>query len=148
MSRRNSFFDEVRKGTPHVEIISVANRYRLNYLTVGPTGSGKTTFSNGVMDDWREQTPGDRVIVIEDTEELQCSLANQVSMRTVVDVADEAKLLKTTLRLVPKRIVVGEVRGPNRRACCSKRGTRAIAEASRQFTRTMRSQGCASSKRF
>ncbi len=90
----------------------MANRYRLNYLTVGPTGSGKTTFSNGVMDDWREQTPGDRVIVIEDTEELQCSLANQVSMRTVVDVADEAKLLKTTLRLVPKRIVVGEVRGP------------------------------------
>ena len=109
-SRRNSFFDGVRAGGLHVDIISLANWYRLNVLLVGATGSGKTTMANALMDDWCAQTPGDRVVVIEDTVELQCSLANHIAMRTVDGVVDEAKLLKTSLRLVPKRVVVGEVR--------------------------------------
>ena len=95
----------------HLNVIRVANRYRLNNLLVGPTGSGKTTFANGIMDDWREQTSNDRVLIIEDTEELQCALRNHLAMRTVDGVADEVKLLKTSLRLIPRRLVVGEVRG-------------------------------------
>lgn len=63
------------------------------------------------MDDWREQTSNDRVLIIEDTEELQCALRNHLAMRTVDGVADEVKLLKTSLRLIPRRLVVGEVRG-------------------------------------
>jgi type IV secretion system protein VirB11 len=111
-SRRASFFDYARPGMDHLDILRLANRYRLNSLLAGPTGSGKTTFANGLMADWCVQTPDDRALIIEDTEELQCSLSNHVAMRTVVGVVDEAKLLKTTLRMIPKRIVVGEVRAP------------------------------------
>ena len=104
---RAGFLDQVCGN--HMNVIRLANRYRQNILLVGPAGSGKTTFGNALIADWFEQTPGDRVVVIEDTPELQCALPNYVALRAT-RAANEAKLLETALRLIPKRIVVGEVR--------------------------------------
>ena len=104
---RAGFLDQA--GGEHLEVIRLANRYRQNILVVGPSGSGKTTFGNALIADWFEQTPGDRVVVIEDTAELQCALPNFVALRAT-RAANEAKLLETALRLIPRRIVVGEVR--------------------------------------
>jgi len=104
---RAGFLDQVCGN--HMSVIRLANRYRQNILLVGPAGSGKTTFGNALIADWLEQTPGDRVVVIEDTPELQCALPNCVALRAT-RAANEAKLLETALRLIPKRIVVGEVR--------------------------------------
>jgi type IV secretion system protein VirB11 len=104
---RAGFLDQL--GGNHLNVIRLANKYRQNILLVGPAGSGKTTFGNALIADWFEQTPRDRVVVIEDTPELQCALPNYVALRAS-RVANEAKLLETALRLIPKRIVVGEVR--------------------------------------
>ncbi len=104
---RAGFLDQLSGN--HLKVIHLANKYRQNVLLVGPAGSGKTTFGNALIADWFEQTPDDRVVMIEDTPELQCALPNYVALRAS-RMANEAKLLETALRLIPKRIVVGEVR--------------------------------------
>jgi type IV secretion system protein VirB11 len=83
---------------------------RQNLLIVGGTGSGKTTLANAVLAEPAFAT--DRVVLIEDTAELQCSAADKVQMLTkrtepVVTMTD---LVRDTLRLRPDRIVIGEVR--------------------------------------
>ncbi len=83
---------------------------RLNILIVGGTGSGKTTLGNAVLHAIAEAWPDDRVVILEDTVELQCSARNVVSLRTT-DTTDMQRLLKATMRLRPDRIIVGEVRG-------------------------------------
>ncbi|MGA8026204.1 MAG: ATPase, T2SS/T4P/T4SS family [Bryobacteraceae bacterium] len=93
----------------HLGIIRLAAQYRRNILIVGPTGSGKTTFANSILAEWAEATPNDRVVIIEDTPELQCSLPNHVQLLATAHVS-QADLLVASLRLIPKRIVVGEVR--------------------------------------
>ena len=92
-----------------MEVIRLACRYRRNILLVGPTGSGKTAVANGIIAEWSELTPNDRVVIIEDTPELQCSLPNHVQLLATARIS-QADLLKTSLRLIPRRIVVGEVR--------------------------------------
>lgn len=107
---RDEFSREIGKSSiDHLGIIRAANRHRRNILLVGPTGSGKTTAANSLIHDWMESTPGDRVLIIEDTPELQCSLPNHVQLLSTAHIS-QAELLVTTLRLIPKRIVVGEVR--------------------------------------
>src|SRR5206468_636922 len=54
----------------------------------------------------------ERVILIEDTRELQCAAPDTVALRTRPGVASMADLVRSTLRLRPDRIIVGEVRGP------------------------------------
>jgi Flp pilus assembly CpaF family ATPase len=83
-----------------------------NILVVGGTGSGKTTLINALLHELSDQSPADRVILIEDTRELQCALQNKVELRAVPGVIRMNALLRSTLRLRPDRIVVGEVRGP------------------------------------
>ena len=83
---------------------------RRSVLVVGATGSGKTTFANGIVHEMTLSHPGHRVVVIEDTPEIQCSAPNNVLLRTTATV-DMLRLLKATMRLRPDRIVVGEVRG-------------------------------------
>jgi Flp pilus assembly CpaF family ATPase len=54
----------------------------------------------------------ERVVILEDTRELQCAAADCVALRTKPGVASLADLVRSTLRLRPDRIIVGEVRGP------------------------------------
>ena len=79
---------------------------------VGGTGTGKTTFINALLRHLESVSPEDRIILIEDTRELQCALENQVALRAVEGTVSMNGLLRSTLRLRPDRIVVGEVRGP------------------------------------
>lgn len=92
------------------EALRAAGAARANILIAGGTGSGKTTLANAVLA--LPVFADDRVVLIEDTAELQCSAADQLSMLTkrtepAVSMAD---LVKAALRLRPDRIVIGEVR--------------------------------------
>jgi P-type conjugative transfer ATPase TrbB len=94
----------------YAEVIRRAVAQRENILIVGSTGSGKTTLANAVLHEISTQHAEQRVVIIEDTVELQCSAPNHVALKTS-DNADMTRLLRTTMRLRPDRIVVGEVRG-------------------------------------
>lgn len=82
-----------------------------NILVIGGTGSGKTTLVNAIINQMVIQNSQERVFIIEDTGEIQCAAENFVQYHTSLDVSMTA-LLKTTLRMRPDRILVGEVRGP------------------------------------
>lgn len=82
---------------------------RSNIVICGGTGSGKTTLANAVIAELVEIAPHDRIVLLEDTAELQCPADNAVALHTS-DHVDMARLLRSTLRLRPDRIVVGEVR--------------------------------------
>lgn len=82
---------------------------RLNILVSGGTGSGKTTLANALIAEIATVAPDDRLIILEDTVEIRCGSHNVLSLRTS-DEVDMSRLLKSTLRLRPDRIIVGEVR--------------------------------------
>jgi type IV secretion system protein VirB11 len=86
-----------------------AVRERRNLLIAGGTSSGKTTLANALL----AEIAGldERVILIEDTRELQCAAPDCVALRTRPGVVSMADLVRSTLRLRPDRIIVGEVRG-------------------------------------
>lgn len=109
LRRRENFADQVI-GSSHAEVIRAAVAAKKNILTVGSTGSGKTTLTNAILDAISMVSPHDRVISIEDTTELQCSVANYVDLRAVGNVT-MLDCLRACMRLKPTRIVVGEVRG-------------------------------------
>ena len=82
---------------------------RANILVAGGTSTGKTTLTNALLVEVAKGA--DRVVIIEDTRELQCSAPNLVSMRTKEGVATLSDLVRSSLRLRPDRIPIGEVRG-------------------------------------
>ena len=82
---------------------------RRNFLVAGGTSSGKTTLANALLAE--VAALGERVILIEDTRELQCAAPDTVALRTRPGIVTMADLVRSTLRLRPDRIVVGEVRG-------------------------------------
>jgi type IV secretion system protein VirB11 len=82
---------------------------RRNILVCGGTGTGKTTLANALLDCIARLDGEHRIVVIEDTRELQVSARNVVYLRTS-DRIDMTRLLRATMRLRPDRIVVGEVR--------------------------------------
>jgi type IV secretion system protein VirB11 len=82
---------------------------RLNIIISGGTGSGKTTLANAVINEIVKAAPEDRLVILEDTAEIQCAAENAVLLHTS-DTIDMGRLLKSTMRLRPDRIVVGEVR--------------------------------------
>ncbi|MGE8106898.1 P-type conjugative transfer ATPase TrbB [Allorhizobium sp. NPDC080224] len=82
---------------------------RQNILVCGGTGSGKTTLANAVMLEIQRLFPNDRIVLIEDTIEIDCGNENAVLLRSS-DELPVSRLLKSTLRLRPDRIMVGEVR--------------------------------------
>lgn len=102
--------------TPEVaHTLELLVRAKYNIFISGGTGSGKTTFLNAVSN----FIPADeRVITIEDSAELQIAgIDNLVSLETrnanssgsgAVTIRD---LIKSSLRMRPERIIVGEVRG-------------------------------------
>ena len=82
---------------------------RANILVAGGTSSGKTTFTNAILAE--QGLNDDRIIILEDTRELNCSAPNKVQLRTRRGGACLSDLVRSTLRLRPDRIIVGEVRG-------------------------------------
>ena len=97
------------------DVLEMLVKAKYNIFISGGTGSGKTTFLNALSN----YIPKDeRVITIEDSAELQITgIENLVSLETrnanasgvgQITIRD---LIKSSLRMRPERIVVGEVRG-------------------------------------
>lgn len=82
---------------------------RKNILVAGGTSTGKTTLTNALLAEVAKTD--DRVVLIEDTRELQCAAPNLVSLRTKDGVVTLSDLVRSALRLRPDRIPIGEVRG-------------------------------------
>lgn len=95
-----------------LDTLSDAVLSRKNILVSGGTGSGKTTLANALIDRISKLSDiGTRIVIIEDTRELQCTAPNVVQFLTDDDAGiDMTRLLKLTLRYRPDRILVGEVR--------------------------------------
>jgi type IV secretion system protein VirB11 len=91
------------------EILRRAVADRRNILVAGGTSTGKTTLTNALLAEVSKSA--DRVVLIEDTRELQCAAPNLVAMRTKDGVATLSDLVRSSLRLRPDRIPIGEVRG-------------------------------------
>jgi P-type conjugative transfer ATPase TrbB len=102
--------DYVNKGgllPAHAKILTDAIKARKNILVAGGTGSGKTTFTNALLNELKDSK--DRIIVIEDLPELQVSAEDCVFLRTTEKVTMR-DLVKSALRMRPDRIIIGEVR--------------------------------------
>ncbi|MCI4591103.1 P-type conjugative transfer ATPase TrbB [Sphingobium sp. BYY-5] len=93
----------------HAEALRHGVETRANILVAGGTGSGKTTLVNALLAEVAKTS--DRIVLIEDTRELQCAAPNLVAMRTKDGVVSLSELVRSSLRLRPDRIPIGEVRG-------------------------------------
>lgn len=89
--------------------LATAVAERRNILVAGGTSTGKTTLTNALLAEVAKTD--DRVVLIEDTRELQCAAPNLVALRTKDNVASLSDLVRSSLRLRPDRIPIGEVRG-------------------------------------
>jgi type IV secretion system protein VirB11 len=90
-------------------LLSLAVVERRNVLVAGGTSSGKTTLANALLAEMAHLD--ERIILIEDTRELQSPATDTVALRTRAGSVTMADLVRSTLRLRPDRIIVGEVRG-------------------------------------
>jgi type IV secretion system protein VirB11 len=95
----------------HCAVLKGAVEEHRNVLVIGGTGSGKTTFVNALIAHMVEADPNERLVILEDTREIRCSAQNAVQYHSSPTVS-MTDLLRTTLRMRPDRILVGEVRGP------------------------------------
>jgi type IV secretion system protein VirB11 len=97
-------------SSTQARFLRTAVRERRNILVAGGTSTGKTTLVNALLAEVAKT--GDRVVLIEDTRELQCAAPNLVALRTKDGAASLTDLVRSSLRLRPDRIPIGEVRGP------------------------------------
>lgn len=81
---------------------------RQNIVIAGGASSGKTTLANALLAEIA--STDDRIVILEDTRELRCDVSDLVALRTSTNVILET-LVRSTMRLRPDRIIVGEVRG-------------------------------------
>jgi type IV secretion system protein TrbB len=95
--------------TDQAETLRDAIRRRRNVLVAGGTSTGKTTLVNALLAEVSKTA--DRIVLIEDTRELQCKAPNLVALRTKDGTASLSELVRSSLRLRPDRIPIGEVRG-------------------------------------
>ncbi|MCO6180857.1 P-type conjugative transfer ATPase TrbB [Ciceribacter sp. RN22] len=91
------------------DVLRLSVERRRNILVAGGTSTGKTTLTNALLAEVAKSS--DRVVLIEDTRELQCASPNLVALRTRDGIASLSDLVKSSLRLRPDRIPIGEVRG-------------------------------------
>ncbi len=96
-------------GPQQASILRAAVVERNNILVAGGTSTGKTTLVNALLAEVARTN--DRVVLIEDTRELQCAAPNLLALRTKEGVATLSELVRSSLRLRPDRIPIGEVRG-------------------------------------
>lgn len=94
----------------HFNILCKAIHDRENIFIIGSTGSGKTVLVNALIGKISEITPHHRVVIIEDTGEIQCAAPNTEQLYTTPS-RNLDQLVKETLRMRPDRIIIGEVRG-------------------------------------
>lgn len=94
----------------YAELLSGAIEARENFLIVGGTGSGKTTLMNTAL---TLIPPEERLFVIETVHELQVVAENHVVIECDEGQGVTPRLaVRTAIRYAPKRIIVGELRGP------------------------------------
>ncbi len=79
-----------------------------NILISGGTSTGKTTLANSLLAEIGREA--ERILILEDTRELYCDAEDVVALRTAPGVSLET-LVRSTMRLRPDRIIIGEVRG-------------------------------------
>jgi P-type conjugative transfer ATPase TrbB len=96
-------------ASDQAEALRAAVAARKNILVAGGTSTGKTTLTNALLAEVAKTA--DRVVLIEDTRELQCLAPNLVALRTKDGVVSLSDLVRSSLRLRPDRIPIGEVRG-------------------------------------
>lgn len=108
--RLNDYVTARIMSAPQAASLAQAVRERKNILVVGGTSSGKTTLVNALLAEIA--VLNERVVLLEDTRELKCAAADCVALRTKPGAATLADLVRSTLRLRPDRIIIGEVRGP------------------------------------
>ena len=111
-ARIYTLMDYVTAGIMSAEaarLLSLAVVDRRNILVAGGTSSGKTTLANALLAEMAHLD--ERVILIEDTRELQSPARDTVALRTRPGAVTMGDLVRSTLRLRPDRIIVGEVRG-------------------------------------
>ncbi|HTW70315.1 MAG TPA: CpaF family protein, partial [Acetobacteraceae bacterium] len=95
-------------------VLQIASQARLNVIISGGTGSGKTTLLNALS---RMIAPGERVVTVEDTAELQLQQPHVIRLETRPSSLEgkgevtQRDLMKNALRMRPDRIIIGEVRG-------------------------------------
>jgi type IV secretion system protein VirB11 len=106
----SQYVSEGRIPDDAAEYLKKAIREAKNILVAGGTSSGKTTFVNSLMKELLEISPDDRLIVIEDTQELQCASRNKQRF-VATEKVTMRRLVKTAMRYRPDRIIIGEVRG-------------------------------------
>ncbi|MGB5372404.1 MAG: ATPase, T2SS/T4P/T4SS family, partial [Polyangiales bacterium] len=85
-----------RITAPQRSLLVAAVAERRNILVVGGTGTGKTTFINALLRHLEAESPNDRIVLIEDTRELQCALKNQVPLRALEGTVTMNGLLRST----------------------------------------------------
>jgi type IV secretion system protein TrbB len=107
--RLDDYVDQAIMTAPMAEWLKEAVLAKGNIMVVGGTSSGKTTLVNALLAE--VALTNDRVVILEDTRELNCAAEDCVKLRTKPGVATLADLVRSTLRLRPDRIIVGEVRG-------------------------------------
>jgi pilus assembly protein CpaF len=96
-----------------MSFLEMAVLTRANIVISGGTDSGKTTLLNALAQFIPED---ERVITAEDTRELKIGLKNHVALeaprrrKAAAEDVDMAFLIKTSLRLNPTRIIIGEIR--------------------------------------
>ena len=106
----DDYVDAQTMTATQAEALSYAVLSRQNILIVGGTSSGKTTLANALLVIVADT--GERVVILEDTRELQCEADDTIALRTHGKNVKLSDLVRSTLRLRPDRIIVGEVRGP------------------------------------
>ncbi len=114
-----SIIDMIRRGTMSYEAAGQLWLYMeglsirpANIIISGGPGTGKTTLLNALLSFVPEK---DRLVVIEDTLELNTFMEDSCSRLETDDELSLSDLVKNSLRMRPERIIVGEVRGEEAR---------------------------------
>jgi len=114
-----SIIDLIRLGTMSYEAAGQLWLYMeglsirpANIIISGGPGTGKTTLLNALLSFIPEK---DRLVVIEDTLELNTFMEDSCSRLETDDELSLSDLVKNSLRMRPERIIVGEVRGAEAR---------------------------------